>query len=213
MDTAVWQSTALLRPRSTEASEALHYCGTALTRHRTNEAPHYTHIWWPCHVQAGGHDQDGETLRYHSATHEFLRELLVSLLERVNTYGVRWIKMKAGGRAGGAGWGGGGRAGERIVACISRFAIDHVLSPRRSTIPTPHRDTFSIWALSTFSTYVYYIQSSGSSIVPACASGKNRHYSGNRHYSAYYHYRLFPMGPNNFTGTIAGDRHYSTGTI
>ena len=39
-----------------------------------------------------------------------------------------------------------------------------------------------------------------------------RHYSGNRHYSAYRHFSLFPCVPSGFTGTIAGNLHYSTGT-
>ena len=52
----------------------------------------------------------------------------------------------------------------------------------------------------------------GSSVVPVCASRKHRHYSGNRHYSAYYHCSLFPSVPSDFAGTIAGNRHYSTGT-
>ena len=38
--------------------------------------------------------------------------------------------------------------------------------------------------------------------------GKCRHYSGNRHYSACCHSWLLPSAPNDFTGTVAGDRHY-----
>ena len=43
--------------------------------------------------------------------------------------------------------------------------------------------------------------------------GKHRYYIGNRHYSAYCHYRLLSFVPGDFTGTIAGGRHYSAGTI
>ena len=43
--------------------------------------------------------------------------------------------------------------------------------------------------------------------------GKKRHYSGNRHCSSYCHSSLFPSVPRDFTGTISGNRHYSTGTI
>ena len=43
--------------------------------------------------------------------------------------------------------------------------------------------------------------------------GKYRHYGGNRHYSAYCQYWLFPSVRSDFTGTVAGNRHYSTGTI
>ena len=55
--------------------------------------------------------------------------------------------------------------------------------------------------------------SSGSSIVPVCVRREYPHYSGNRHYSACCHYWLFLPMPCDFTGTIAGNRHYSTGTI
>ena len=43
--------------------------------------------------------------------------------------------------------------------------------------------------------------------------GKYWHYSGNREYSANCHDLLFPSVPSDFTGTIAGNRHYSTSTI
>ena len=47
------------------------------------------------------------------------------------------------------------------------------------------------------------------SIVPVCASRKYWHYSGgNRHHSAYGHYALFPFVPSDFTGSMAGNRHY-----
>ena len=50
-------------------------------------------------------------------------------------------------------------------------------------------------------------------MVPVCASRKYGHCTGNRHYSAYNHYWLFPSVPSNFTDTIAGNRHYSSGII
>ena len=43
--------------------------------------------------------------------------------------------------------------------------------------------------------------------------GKYRHYNGNRQYSGYCRYWLFLSVPSDFTGTIAGNRHYSNGTI
>ena len=55
--------------------------------------------------------------------------------------------------------------------------------------------------------------SSGPSIVPVCDSRKYRHHTGNRHYSAYRHHWLFPSVPRDCTDTIAGNRHYPTGTI
>ena len=48
---------------------------------------------------------------------------------------------------------------------------------------------------------------------PVCASRKHQHYNGSRHFSAYHHYWLFAPVPSDFTGTIAGKRHCSTGTI
>ena len=53
-------------------------------------------------------------------------------------------------------------------------------------------------------------QSSGPSIAPVGV--KHRQSSGNRHYSACCHCWLLPSLPSDFTGTIAGNRHYSTGT-
>ena len=41
---------------------------------------------------------------------------------------------------------GGGRA-YLFVACLSRLTIDHASLSRRSTVPTPNRDTSNIWAL------------------------------------------------------------------
>lgn len=53
----------------------------------------------------------------------------------------------------------------------------------------------------------------GPSIVPLCASRKYRHCRGNRHYSPFCHYLLLPSVPSGFTGTIVGNKHYSTGTL
>ena len=39
--------------------------------------------------------------------------------------------------------------------------------------------------------------------------GKYWPYSGNRHYSEYPLDSLFPSVPSDFTGTVAGNRHYS----
>ena len=43
--------------------------------------------------------------------------------------------------------------------------------------------------------------------------GKYPHYSDNRHYSAHCYYWLSPYVLCDFKGTIAGNRHYSTGAI
>ena len=50
-------------------------------------------------------------------------------------------------------------------------------------------------------------------MAPVCASQKYRRYYGNLNYSAYCHYSLLPSVPSDFTGTIAGNQHYSTRTI
>ena len=52
------------------------------------------------------------------------------------------------------GWGG-GRA-YSFVACLSHLATDHAPLSRRSTGPTPNRDTSNIWALITFFPSVVY---------------------------------------------------------
>ena len=64
-------------------------------------------------------------------------------------------------------------------------------------------------------------QSSGSSSIVRYDRStfivqKSRHYSGNRHLlpKYYYFFWLFPSVPkNDFTGTIVGNRHYSTGIV
>ena len=43
-----------------------------------------------------------------------------------------------------------------FVACLSHSTIDHASLSRRSTVPTPNRDT-NIWALITFFS-IYYIE-------------------------------------------------------
>ena len=44
--------------------------------------------------------------------------------------------------------GGGGKA-YSFAACPSHLTLDHASLSRRSTVPTPNRDTFNIWALIT----------------------------------------------------------------
>ena len=59
----------------------------------------------------------------------------------------------------------------------------------------------------------------GPFIVPVCANQKyqhcrgNRHYSGNQHYSVCSHYLLFSSVPSDATGTIEGNRRFSTGAL
>ena len=48
---------------------------------------------------------------------------------------------------GGGGWGGGGYS---LVACLCHSTIDYASLSRRSTVPTPNRDTSNTWAVSTF---------------------------------------------------------------
>ena len=43
----------------------------------------------------------------------------------------------------------GGRGAYSSVACLSHLALDHASLSRRSTVPTPNRDTSNIWALIT----------------------------------------------------------------
>ena len=44
----------------------------------------------------------------------------------------------------------GGRGGAHsFVACLSHLIIDHSSHSRRSTVPTPTRDSSNIWTLST----------------------------------------------------------------
>ena len=38
-----------------------------------------------------------------------------------------------------------------FVVCLSHFTIDHAFLSRRSTVPTPSRDTSNIWVLITCS--------------------------------------------------------------
>ena len=58
---------------------------------------------------------------------------------------------------------------------------------------------------------------SGPSVVPVqYAPGNNTGtiYSGNLHYSAHCHtHRSIPSVPSDFTGTMAGNRHYGRATI
>ncbi|CAM9993349.1 unnamed protein product [Laminaria digitata] len=51
------------------------------------------------------------------------------------------------------------------------------------------------------------------SIVPGCASQQYRHHSGKPALLRTLPHWLIPSVPSDLTGTIAGSRHYSTGTI
>ena len=57
--------------------------------------------------------------------------------------------------------GGGGEGAYSFVACLSHLTIDHASLSRRSTVPTPNRDTptSNIWALSTLLPYTTYARS------------------------------------------------------
>ena len=41
-----------------------------------------------------------------------------------------------------------------FIACLSHLIIDHASLSRRSTVPTPNRDTSNIWALTTLFPYI-----------------------------------------------------------
>ena len=58
-----------------------------------------------------------------------------------------------------------------------------------------------------------YSAGNTSTITATGKCRKHQHYNVNRHYSACCHCWLFPLVPSDFTGTIAGDRRYSTGAI
>ena len=49
--------------------------------------------------------------------------------------------------------GGGGRT--RLLLTLSHLTLDHASLSRRSTVPTPNRDTANIWALITFFSICY----------------------------------------------------------
>ena len=49
------------------------------------------------------------------------------------------------GVGGGGKWDGRGGGGDSFVACLSHLTIDHASLSRRSTVPTPNRDTFNVW--------------------------------------------------------------------
>ena len=42
--------------------------------------------------------------------------------------------------------------------CLSHLTIDHASLSRRSTVPSPNRDTCNIWALITFCSYFTYVE-------------------------------------------------------
>ena len=56
----------------------------------------------------------------------------------------------------GVGWGGAiiEGAAYSFVACLSHLTIDHASLSRRSTVPTPNRDTSNIWALITLHPHI-----------------------------------------------------------
>ena len=49
---------------------------------------------------------------------------------------------------------GGGGGGYSFFACLSHLTIDHASLSRRSTVPTPNRDTSNVWALITLLPYI-----------------------------------------------------------
>ena len=53
-----------------------------------------------------------------------------------------------------AGEGSGGGMAYLFVACLSHLTIDHASLSRRSTVPTPNRDTSNVWALITLLPYI-----------------------------------------------------------
>ena len=63
-----------------------------------------------------------------------------------NTQGSRTYQRSWAGK--------GGRGGYSFVACLSYLTIDHASLSRRSTVPTPNRDTSNIWTLSTVLPYM-----------------------------------------------------------
>ena len=56
----------------------------------------------------------------------------------------------------GCGRGGEGGGAYSFVACLRHLTIDHASLPRRSTAPTPNKDTSNIWALITLLPYITY---------------------------------------------------------
>ena len=52
-----------------------------------------------------------------------------------------------------ASWCRGGGAYSFVACCLSHLTIDHAFLSRRSTVPTPNRDTSNIWALITLFPY------------------------------------------------------------
>ena len=50
--------------------------------------------------------------------------------------------------------GGEGGGAYSFVACLGHLTIDHASLSRRSTVPTPNRDTSNIWALVALLPYI-----------------------------------------------------------
>ena len=96
------------------------------------------------------------------------------------------------------------------AAYYTGFSVYRTLSRSKK----PGRGPYSCFSL---------LQVSCTGMVPlvlVCASRKHRHYRGNPHYSGtpalpetYCHHWLFPSMPSGITGNLAGNRHYSIGTI
>ena len=64
------------------------------------------------------------------------------------------IKLKACAAVKGEGYVFVGGGAYSFVACLSHLTIDHASLSRRSTVPTPNRDTSNIWALITLFPYI-----------------------------------------------------------
>ena len=64
----------------------------------------------------------------------------------IPTMPVKFSPTRQASRPPSAGGGGGG-ALSSAVACLGHLTIDHAFLARRSTVPTPNRDTCNSWAI------------------------------------------------------------------
>ena len=64
----------------------------------------------------------------------------------VGVVGAVGVEDGSGGTLGGGGY--------SFVACLDHLTFDHASLSRRSTVPTPNRDTSNIWALITLLPYI-----------------------------------------------------------
>ena len=96
-------------------------------------ASHQSDLCLPLGVEYFG-SVSGGSLHAHDS-HTFPRLLLLGKFTR----GRR--RVERGGEGGGGAY--------SFVACLSNLTIDHASLSRRSTVPTPNRDTSNIWALIT----------------------------------------------------------------